>query len=153
MNSTVAIRIAESSNWLAFDKKKGLLFLLFVTVVLIGGISIDYVIDKPNEIPIDIPIDTDIDWTKPPCNPDDLSNDWKEVTHQDMVNRRDFIYKNTTIKISFEKGIPGETGYKAIDHWHRHNPNSVNKHDYYLDRRGKPTGKGKNSSHIDPKCK
>ena len=70
-----------------------------------------------------------------------------------MLNRSDFIYKNTNIKISFEKGINGETGYKAIDHWHRHNPNSLNNHDFYLDRNGKPTGKGKNPSHIDPKCK
>jgi len=153
MNSTVPIRIVDSSNWLAFDNRKIILFLLFVTIALIGGISIDYVIDKPNEIPIDIPVDTDIDWTKPPCNPDDLSKDWKETTNSNTQYMRKFRYKDTNIEIAFDKGIPGRTGYKAIDHWHRYNPNSVNRHDYYLDQSGKPTGKGKDDSHIDPKCK
>ena len=127
--------------------------LILVTIAVSICIPIYYATEKPLDESIDIPSDTDIDWTKPPCNPDELSKDWKEVTHPKMVNRRDFIFKNSKFRILFEIGILGETGYKAINHWHRHNPNSVNRHDYYLDRNGKPTGKGKNSSHIDPNCK
>ncbi len=137
-----------------FAKSKSILFLLFITIVLTLGISIYYTIDIPKDIPIDT--HTDIDWKKPPCNPDDLSKDWKEVTDPRMIersNRRIFQYKNTNIKIAFEKGKPGLTGDKAKDHWHRYNPNFKNDRDLYLDFLGTPTGKGSNSSHIDPNCK
>jgi len=150
MNVTVTIREIADSQSTTFDKSKSILFLLFVTIALIGGISIYYAIDKPTDIPIDTT--TDIDWKTPPCNPDDLSKDWKEVTNSNMVNRREFVYKNTGNKISFEKGIEGKGGFKEIDHWHRYNPNSTNKQDMYLDRNGNPVGKGSRPSHIDPKC-
>ncbi len=134
-----------------FDKLKILITSFLITIAI--GITIYYAVDKPTDTPTDISIDTDIDWTKPPCNPDDLSDDWNEVTHPKMVNRREFIYKNTNIKITFEVGIIGKTGFKAIDHWHRYNPNTLNKHDLYLDRNGNPTRRGSSSSHIDPNCK
>jgi len=60
---------------------------------------------------------------------------------------------DTNIKIAFDKGIPGEPKFKGIDHWHRYNPNSTNKNNMFLDRNGKPTGKGSHPSHIPPNCK
>ena len=147
MNNSIAIggtnQISSKNFWL----------FLFVTIALTFGIAIYYAIDTPKDLPIDIP--TDIDWKKPPCNPDDLSNDWNEVTHPDMLNRsqrREFVYKNTDIKIAFEKGIPDGNGYEKNDHWHRYNPNSVNKRDLYLDQNGNPTGRGSDASHILTDC-
>jgi len=81
-----------------------------------------------------------------------LSKDWKETTNSSMKHRRTFRYKDTNIEIAFDKGIPGASRYKGVDHWHRLNPNAANKKEMYLDRNGNPTGKGKNSSHIKP-CK
>ncbi len=149
MQNSITIQSTVDTNFI----NRLIKILILITIAVSISIPIYYAIEEPSDKPIDIPSDTDIDWNKPPCNPYELSKDWKEVTHPKMVNRRDFIYKNTNIKISFEKGIPGETGHKAVDHWHRHNPNKVNRHDQYLDRNGKTTGKGKNNSHIDPNCK
>jgi len=143
------------SRYYTFDKLKILIVSFVITIAI--GISIYYAIDLTTDKPIDVPKDitTDIDWSKPPCNPNDLSNNWREITDPRMVeksSRRIFQYKNTDIKVAFEKGKPGLTGDKANDHWHRYNPNLKNNRDLYLDIYGNPTGKGSSSSHIDPNC-
>jgi len=154
MNSSVSIPIENHANKISIAKN--LLILLFITISLTVGITIYYALDLTTDQPIDVPIDTDIDWNKPPCTPDDLSENWKEVTHPKMQarsQRREFLYMDTNIRIAFEKGISGETGFAKEDHWHRYNPNSVNKRDLYLDRNGNPTGKNSDPSHIKPNCK
>ncbi len=153
MHNTTTINI--SNNKQATNTVKKVLKLLFyIAIVLSIVIPIYYAINKPVDIPIDIPIDfaTDIDWTKPPCNPDELSDDWNETTHPKMKNRREFVYKDTNIKIAFDKGIPGIYKHHTVDHWHRYNSNSANRHDRYLDKNGNPVRKGSEKSHIKPKC-
>ncbi len=151
MNNTAILNI---SNNKPITSTTNIKLLFYITIALSIIIFIYYAIDKPIINPITIPSDltTDIDWKKPPCNPDDLSNDWKEVTDPNMENRREFIYKDTNIKIAFDKGIPGANRYRAVNHWHRYNPNATNRHGRYLDKDGNPTGNGKNNSHIEPKC-
>jgi len=107
------------SRYYTFDKLKILIVSFVITIAI--GISIYYAIDLTTDKPIDVPKDitTDIDWSKPPCNPNDLSNNWREITDPRMVeksSRRIFQYKNTDIKVAFEKGKPGLTGDKANDH-------------------------------------
>jgi len=85
-----------------------------------------------------------------------LSNDWKEVTDPRMKlysNRREFVYKDTNIKIAFDKGQIGAPKFRGIDHWHRYNPFTTTKHDVYVDRKGMPVGENAHDSHIDPNCK
>jgi len=132
--------------------KKQILFLLFATIILTVSIPIYYAIKKPIEIPLNI-TDTDIDWSKPPCNPDELSSNWKEDTHIKNINRREFVYKNTNIRIAFDKGQKGFTGDKAKDHWHRYNPNGDKNINLYLDQNGNIVPKGAKSSHIKTNCK
>ncbi len=129
--------------------------VILITIAVSIAIPIYHAIDKPSDEPTSISTDTDIDWTKPPCNPDELSTNWKEVTDPRMAeksSRRIFQYKNTNNKVAFEKGKPGLTGDKAIDHWHRYNPNFKNSRDLYLDIYGNTASKGSPSSHIDPNC-
>ncbi len=75
-------RIQQQTN-------KNLVFFLFVAIILSFGITI-FVFEKPTDIPADF--STDIDWTKPPCNPDELSDNWKETTHKNMKNK--YCYKS-----------------------------------------------------------
>jgi len=131
-----------------FEKFKILIASLVISVAI--GITIYHAIEKPTSVPTDISADTDIDWAKPPCDPNDLSDDWKEITNPNMRNRRIFTYRDTNIKIAFDKGIPGEPRFRGVDHWHRFNPNPLSDKDLYLDRNGNPTGKNTNSSHIKP---
>ncbi len=133
-------------------KLVGLIVLLLTLAV---SIPYYYAIEEPTDIPSDF-ADTDIDWNKPPCTPDDLSNKWHDVTDARMKqfsNRREFIYLDTFIKIAFDKGRQGAPKFRSKNHWHRYNPNTTNKHDVYLDRDGNPTGENSNNSHIDPECK
>ena len=94
----------------------------------------------------------DIDWSTPPNGPEDLSDDWDEVTHPDNKGGgREFQNKNSGEKIRFDKGRPGEPGWEGKDHWHRHNPlwdKPDGKKGYYLDRFGNPVNKGAGPSHI-----
>lgn len=67
-------------------------------------------------------------------------------------NRREFIYKDTQIKIAFDKGRKGAPKFRGKNHWHRYNPLTTNRHDIYLDKDGKPVSENAKRSHIDPKC-
>ncbi len=152
MQNTITIWSTVETNLI----NRFIKILIFVTIALSISISIYYAIDKPSDEPIDIPTDTDIDWEKPPCNPDELSNNWREVTDPRMKqfsNRREFIYKYINIKIAFDLGRSGAPKFRGKNHWHRYNPNTTNRHDIYLDRNGKPVGEHSNDSHIDPECK
>ncbi|GEM_PF-6483038 len=137
-------------SWVIYRK---ILIIFFFTISAAISISFYFAMSKPTEI---IDTTTDIDWQNPPCTPDELSDNWKEITDSRMLqhsNRRIFRYKDTEIKIAFEKGKTGLTGNKANDHWHRYNPNALNDRDLYLDINGNPAGKGSNPSHINPNCK
>jgi len=154
MSNSIAVGNISDNQSNIFAKSKSILFLLFITIALTSGISIYYAIDKPIDIPIDTT--TDIDWKTPPCSPDDLSNDWKEISDPRMLensNRRVFQYKDTNIKIAFEKAQPNLSGHRKHDHWHRYNPNFKNDRDLYLDQQGNSVGKNSDPSHIRTNCK
>jgi RHS repeat-associated protein len=88
-----------------------------------------------------------------PKNPDDLLNEgWKEVTDpRNTSGSRDFINPQTGEKVRFDPGKQGANGWEGKDHYHRVNPDSTGKSDYYLDVNGNPVPRGSNSSHIPPK--
>jgi len=151
MSNSIAIDNVSDIRLNTVVKSKNFLFIFFMIATIAIGVTIYYATGKTTDKSIDTT--TDIDWSNPPCSPDDLSKDWKETTNPNMVNRREFVYKNTENKISFEKGNIGKEGFKEIDHWHRYNPNSTNKQNIYLDRNGNPVGKGSRPSHIESNCK
>lgn len=126
-------------------------FILLIFFIILIGIIFYAHLDLSEQD--DVNTSTDIDWTKPPCKPDDLSNNWKEITNVNMKNRRVFTYKNTNIKIAFDKAVAGAPRFRGTDHWHRFNPNMTNKQNFYLDMFGHPTAKNSNQSHIKPNCK
>ena len=96
----------------------------------------------------------DIDWVvSPPCDPDDLNEDWEETTHPQKKRRtidRDFTNKRTKVKIEYH---PKNKNGEDEPHWHRKNPNSTNKHNYYLDKYGNIVEKNSKKSHIYTNCK
>ncbi len=150
MNSTATLGIENQKIGI------NLYLLFFVTMAIVIGITTYYAIDKPREIPLETTVETDIDWTKPPCSPDELSKDWKEVTDPRMAaksQRRVYQYKDTQTKIAFEKGKANMPGHRAKDHWHRFNPFSKNDRDFYLDQKGNPASRNSDPSHIDTNCK
>ncbi len=98
----------------------------------------------------------DIDWENPPCSPEDLSQDWQEVTPQLMrqnSQRREFLHHLTGLKIAFDKGIAGKPKFGGKNHWHIYNPNSTSVRDYYLDKNGNPLHKNNPNSHFEGNCK
>ena len=107
----------------------------------------------PSELTVGQPrIDAikEIDWDSAPPSPDDLGKNWEDISDPRNPNGRKFKNRdNPEEEITFDKGVDGERGWKGIDHWHRKNPNSKNRHDYYLDKFGNPVGKGSEASHIE----
>ena len=142
-------------------QKRLFFWVLLIGIMLVGGTVILMSLDDDNNevveptTSISGEID-DIDWSiAPPCSPDDLSDNWEEITDQRMranSNRRKFRNKHTGETINFDLGDPTQTGEKAKDHWHRDNPNKKNKRNQYLDEHGNEVGKNSPESHIKPKC-
>ncbi|MBP7283444.1 MAG: hypothetical protein KBA66_17805 [Leptospiraceae bacterium] len=92
-----------------------------------------------------------IDWSNPPSSPEKLGSEWVEVTTEkakENGNSRVFVHKVTKEKISFDKGIPSEPGFRGIDHWHRHNSDQSDESGYYLDQCGKLVRRKSKESHI-----
>lgn len=93
-----------------------------------------------------------------PENPEELSkNGWNDITHPNKKANHDgatYLNPRTSQKVEFDKGNPKLTGFRGKDHYHWHNPGSIDKKtDYYLDKYGRPCGKGSLQSHILPKGK
>jgi RHS repeat-associated protein len=88
-----------------------------------------------------------------PSNADDLLNQgYKEISHPDAVKagHRTFHNPTTGDKVRFDKGKPGESGFKKNDGYHRENPNKTGDKDLYLDKQGNPVAKGSRESHLFP---
>ena len=81
-----------------------------------------------------------------------LDDGWQDITDpRKALNTasRDYYNPKTGMKISFDAGKKGATGFEAVDHYHIYNPNYTNKKvDYYFDINGNPVGKGSKASHI-----
>ncbi|WP_339221948.1 WXG100 family type VII secretion target [Paenibacillus sp. FSL W7-1332] len=85
--------------------------------------------------------------------PDQLLNEgWQDVTDPRKAENtmsREYYNPETGVKISYDPGKKGATGFEAVDHYHIHNPNYTDKKvDYYFDIDGNPVGKGSKASHI-----
>ena len=80
-----------------------------------------------------------IDWNNPP-SPENLGEEWQETTSDKNKsgNHRKYTNSETGEVVTFDKGKPGEKGYKGKDHYHRNNPGSTGKKDKYLDKDGNP---------------
>lgn len=88
-----------------------------------------------------------------PKNPDSLlKNGWEDISHPDGKTNGHFLLKesSTGLKIGFDKGVPGESGFKGKDHYHMYNPDATGNRDLYLDKNGNPVRKGSSKSHILP---
>ncbi|HEX3044153.1 MAG TPA: RHS repeat-associated core domain-containing protein [Bacillota bacterium] len=89
-----------------------------------------------------------------PKNPNDLvAKGWKDVTPpgmKDNTGSREFVDPITGLKVRYDPGEPGATGYKGKDHYHVYNPESTGKGDYYLDENGDPCAKNSKDSHVSP---
>ncbi len=88
-----------------------------------------------------------------PANPDELSKEgWIETTNPTAAKtgRREFVNPKTGEEISFDKGRPGEPGFRGKDHYHRKNPTSAGKKDSNLDVNGNSVPGGSKRSHIIP---
>jgi len=88
-----------------------------------------------------------------PKDPQELVNGWKDVTPEGMAKNtasREYIDPSTGMKVRFDPGKPGASGFEGKDHYHVYNPNGTTKADYYLDVNGNPVAKGSKASHIVP---
>ncbi len=91
-----------------------------------------------------------------PTNPDDLlKTGWIETTHPSAgaTGRRTYENAISGEKLEFDKGRPGERGFRGVDHYHRTNPDKTTKQDAYLDGDGNPVSDGSKRSHIIPGVK
>jgi hypothetical protein len=129
----------------------GILLIIAVAIAIIPVFQ-NNIDDNPKS---EILTESGIDWDNPPCSPNELNNDWIEVTPETMKqnsNRREYQNKKTGLKIAFDKGIPGKPKFKGKDHWHIYNPFSLSVRDYYLDKNGNKIHKNDDNSHIEIKC-
>ncbi len=152
-NYTPQMRVIRGKN--GNNNKTTLTIIVFIILIgiVVAPIILNSISDEPSNISMPT---TDIDWDNPPCLPEDLSNEWQEVTPELMKqnsNRREFINKKTGLKIAFDKGIYGKPKFRGKNHWHIYNPNSTNINDYYLDKNGNSLHKNDNNSHIEINCK
>ena len=147
------MRLEKNDKAKKNNSLKIVVVLLFVVaIVTIGYIFLNSLVEKTTT---EILAESGIDWNNPPCSPNDLSDDWAEVTPEIMKqnsNRSEYQNKNTGLKIAFDKGIYGKPRFSGKDHWHIYNPFSVSIKDYYLDKQGNTIHKNDGNSHIEIKC-
>jgi len=99
-----------------------------------------------------IPDDETIDWTNPPCSPNDLGKNWKDITHpRKQLKTPDKTFQNIHTNEIIEFHPHNSKGQKQ-PHCHRKNPNASSRHDYYLDKNGQPVRKNSKPSHIYIDC-
>ncbi len=123
-----------------------LLIAAIIAAITIFQNSID------NNSQSDTSVENEIDWENAPCSPNFLNNKWKETTHPlKMENTEDKEFTNIITNEVIEYH-PNNSQGKYQPHWHRKNPLSTNKHDYYLDKDGNPVRKNSKESHIYTDC-
>lgn len=123
--------------------------LLIVAVIATISIFLNSIDDNPQN---DTSVNSEIDWENPPCSPNSLNKNWKETTHPlKMENTKDKEFTNIITNEVIEYHPYNSQG-KYQPHWHRKNPLSINRHDYYLDKDGNPVRKNSKESHIYTDC-
>ena len=110
----------------------GILLLLGIVIATVP-IFLNSIDDNPQN---DTSIDSEIDWKNPPCSPKSLNKNWKETTHPlKMENTKDKEFTDI-ITSEVTEYHPHNSQGRYQPHWHRKNPLSTNRHDYYLDENG-----------------
>ncbi len=86
-----------------------------------------------------------------PTNPENDKN-WEDISHPKEKNAGHTTFRNkkTGEEIRLDKGTSEKTGHGAHDHYHRLNPNSIDRHDEYLDKDFNPVGRNSEESHLYP---
>lgn len=81
-----------------------------------------------------------------------ISQGWKDISHPQQAANGSHTYEepSTGLRIRFDEGAPGESGYAGKNHYHILNPNATGPRNMYLDKEGNPVGKNKKASHIVP---
>ena len=81
-----------------------------------------------------------------------LEDGWKDVTDPRMAantTSKELYNPETGLRIRFDQGVEGASGFEGVDHYHIYNSDYTNKKtDYYFDIDGNPVGKGSKASHI-----
>lgn len=79
-----------------------------------------------------------------------LDQGWEDISVKAQAANGHYIYENikTKLKVRFDEGKPGETGFKNKNHYHIMNPDTESKQDTYLDKNGNPCPRGSKQSHI-----
>jgi len=81
-----------------------------------------------------------------------LDDGWQDVTDPRMAtktNSLDLYNPETGLKIRFDKGVEGVSGFEGVDHYHIYNNHYTKKKvDFYYDINGNTVGHGSKSSHI-----
>lgn len=122
---------------------------------MFGGIftaeeASDKIKDKPPEKNLSVYVDI-IQGLQAKLPEELIAEGWQEVTPKEMdddTESREFVEPKTELRIRFDKGVAGASGFKGKDHYHVYNPLSTNKKNRYLDITGKPVGRGSKASHI-----
>lgn len=81
-----------------------------------------------------------------------LAKGWKDISHPKQAEQGSFMYRDpdTGLKVRYDKGKPGESGFSGKNHYHILNPGAHNSLDMYLDKNGDPCSRGSKASHILP---
>jgi len=89
-----------------------------------------------------------------PNDPDHLWNnpEWTETSHPDAKENGHRTFENTKTgeKLRYDEAKPEAPGHKGDSHWHRHNPNTTNRFDEYLDANDVPVPRNSPESHLYP---
>ena len=135
------------------EKKVKFTLIIIIAVILAGIIAVPIILNSIDDNPNNVSLpENSINWDNPPCSPNSLGKEWQDITDpRKRQNTQDREFKNThTDKII--EFHPYNSNGKYVPHWHRRNPHSINRHDYYLDKNGKATPKNSKKSHIYTNC-
>ena len=81
-----------------------------------------------------------------------LKNGWIDLSDPQaaQAGHMKIREKDSGLILGFDRGTPGASGYKGVNHYHIFNPNATGNSDLYLDKYGNLTRKNSKASHILP---
>lgn len=88
-----------------------------------------------------------------PATPEPLLNDgWTDISdpRAAAAGYKTIREDATGLRLRYDPGVPGASGFKGMNHYHILNPNATSNKDLYLDKTGNPVRKNSKASHILP---
>lgn len=81
-----------------------------------------------------------------------LSQGWEDISDPRATANGHHTYRelSTGLRVRYDEGEPGASGFAGKDHYHILNPDAHNNRDMYLDSDGNPVPKNSKESHILP---